>query len=197
MGRIFCIAGKSGVGKDTLYNALVQENIENLDRVVSFTTRPKRRAETDGVEYNFVTAEQMGQYERSGRILERRKYRTVEGDWYYFTLDIDLSGGRNYILITTLDVIEVLYHRYGAENVFVFYLHASDRVRLERSINREELQAHPNYVEVCRRFLADEEDFRKEKLSALQMPERIDTELDIKENIRRMSLIVSRFTEKN
>ena len=37
--------------------------------------------------------------------------------------------------------------------------------RLERSLKRERKQEHPRYAEVCRRFLADEEDFSEENLA--------------------------------
>ena len=37
---------------------------------------------------------------------------------------------------------------------------------LLRAIKREKKQEHPNFKEVCRRYLADEEDFSEEKLQA-------------------------------
>lgn len=39
-----------------------------------------------------------------------------------------------------------------------------DGVRLERALNRERKQAFPKYEEMCRRFLADSEDFSEEKI---------------------------------
>ena len=42
-----------------------------------------------------------------------------------------------------------------------------DGVRLERALRRERQQREPNYAELCRRFLADEEDFAEEKLRRL------------------------------
>ena len=41
-----------------------------------------------------------------------------------------------------------------------------DEQRLLRAIKREKKQEHPNFKEVCRRYLADEEDFSEEKLQA-------------------------------
>ncbi len=44
------------------------------------------------------------------------------------------------------------------------YVEVDDRERLLRSIERERCQEMPKYKEVCRRFLADEEDFKEENL---------------------------------
>ncbi len=38
------------------------------------------------------------------------------------------------------------------------------RVRLQRAMHREEKQENPRYDEMCRRFLADEEDFSEDKI---------------------------------
>ena len=46
------------------------------------------------------------------------------------------------------------------------YIEVEDGVRLERALKREQQQASPKYAEMCRRFLADEKDFSKERLAA-------------------------------
>ena len=38
-----------------------------------------------------------------------------------------------------------------------------DGVRLQRALDREKTQKHPKYQELCRRYLADEQDFSQEK----------------------------------
>ena len=44
------------------------------------------------------------------------------------------------------------------------YIEVEDGVRLERALKREQQQASPKYAEMCRRFLADQDDFSEEKL---------------------------------
>ena len=44
------------------------------------------------------------------------------------------------------------------------YIHVEDGERLQRALNREKTQKVPKYAEMCRRFLADEKDFAKERL---------------------------------
>ena len=52
------------------------------------------------------------------------------------------------------------------------YVEVDDDQRLWRSICRERRQATPNYDEVCRRFLADQQDFSEAELSRLGISKR-------------------------
>ena len=54
---IICIVGKTSSGKDSV--AKIAKELFNLDMVVSYTTRPKRDYETDGVEHYFISKERM------------------------------------------------------------------------------------------------------------------------------------------
>lgn len=51
MGKIFYVMGKSASGKDTIYKKLL-ERFPGLKTVVTYTTRPIRDGETEGVEYH-------------------------------------------------------------------------------------------------------------------------------------------------
>ena len=44
------------------------------------------------------------------------------------------------------------------------YIEVEDKIRLLRAIHREEEQEKLKYAELCRRFLADEQDFSEENL---------------------------------
>ncbi len=48
-----------------------------------------------------------------------------------------------------------------------------DGIRLQRALNRERTQAEPKYAEMCRRFLADSEDFSQEKIERAGISRRI------------------------
>jgi len=56
-GKLFIISGPSGVGKSTLVRSLLQgdECKGLLHRVITYTTRPPREYEQDGVDYHFIT----------------------------------------------------------------------------------------------------------------------------------------------
>lgn len=174
MGKLFVIMGKSATGKDSLYGRLLERNPQ-LKRVISYTTRPIRAGETNGREYHFVSREQMDQMEAQGRIIECRRYDTVLGPWFYFTADdgqIDFTGG-DYIIITTLEGYERLRAYYGADSIIPIYIEVEDFERLARAMERERSQESPCVPELCRRFLADEEDFSEEKLRKAGIGNRI------------------------
>ncbi|WP_010240878.1 guanylate kinase [Clostridium arbusti] len=166
MSKIFCLLGKSGCGKDTIFKRLMDHKKLNLKPIVSYTTRPKRDGETDGVEYYFINKRKLKQYESMGRIIEVRKYSTVNGDWYYSTIDDgQISIKENsYLIIVTLDAYKSLQQYFGIDMVIPIYITLDDGIRLERALKREEKEENPNYNELCRRFLADENDFSVEKL---------------------------------
>ena len=169
MGKIYCLMGKSASGKDTLYQRLLNNKKLRLKSIVPYTTRPIREGEVDGETYHFCTAKEADQMQKEGRVIEMRTYQTVHGPWSYFTADdgqIDLKKG-NFLLIGTLEVYEKLVAYFGAEHIVPLYIHVDDGQRLLRAVQREMKQAEPKYAELCRRFLADEEDFSKEKQKSL------------------------------
>lgn len=167
MGNIFCLMGKSSSGKDTIFKLLKEEKELRLQPVIPYTTRPIRTNEKNGIDYNFIDEAALDHYDKIGKIIEKRLYNTVNGIWYYCTIDdgqIDLSKG-NYILIVTLEAYKSLQIYFGYQNVFPIYIAVEDVIRLERALAREKKQINPNYDELCRRFLADNVDFSIDKLS--------------------------------
>lgn len=165
MGKIFCLMGKSASGKDTIYKELLKRNSLSLSTIVPCTTRPIRQGEKNGVEYFFYTEEQLQELEKQGKIIEMRQYNTVYGVWKYFTADdgqIDLNRN-NYILIGTLEAYLELRRYYGEDVVVPLYIDLDDGERLSRALARERQQENPKYAEMCRRFLADQQDFSPEK----------------------------------
>lgn len=173
MGKIYCMMGKSSSGKDTLYQKVL-ERLPQIHRVVPYTTRPIREGEQDGVEYHFVDDKQLAELETDGKIVELRAYNTIHGIWKYFTVDdgqIDLEQG-DYLLIGTLETYGKIREYYGAEHLVPIYIEVEDGERLARALERERRQAVPKYKEMCRRFLADEEDFCEENLKRLGIDKR-------------------------
>ena len=169
MGKIFLVMGKSATGKDHIYKSVMTSMSDVLTPVVTYTTRPIRESEKNGVEYNFVTISEMEALKAQGKVVESRCYHTTKGDWYYFTCDdgqINVKD-HNSIMIVTPEAYAALKAFYGADAIRPVYVVSADADRLRRSIKREEKQAEPNYREVCRRYLADEEDFSEEVLKEL------------------------------
>lgn len=167
MGKIYYIMGKSSSGKDTLFKA-VCDRMPELRTVTLYTTRPAREGERDGVEYFFVSDDQLGKYTEQGKVIELRTYNTIHGEWKYATIDdgqINLDEA-DYLMIGTLESYKKLCAYYGKDMLVPIYIEVEDGERLSRALIRERQQATPRYAEMCRRFLADTEDFSEENLEA-------------------------------
>ena len=76
---------------------------------------------------------------------------------------------------------------FGEEKIVPVYIQVEDGERLLRAVAREQKEAEPKYAELCRRFLADEEDFSEERLQRAGVEvrfENIDLEKCLKERER-------------
>lgn len=166
MGRIFYVMGKSASGKDTIYNRLMAEEEIRFQTMVGYTTRPMREQETEGREYHFIDERELAELERQGKVVEKRGYDTMYGKWYYCTVDdgsIDFDH-EDYLLIGTLKAYRDLCGYFGQDRLVPIYIEVEDYVRLTRAMERERQQSVPKYTEMCRRFVADAEDFSEEKI---------------------------------
>lgn len=193
MGKIFLLMGKSTSGKDTIYRALIKEEEFSLKKVLPYTTRPMRDGEADGVEYFFKTEEEYQAIKAAKKIIEERTYYTNYGPWRYFTADdgqINLLTG-NYLVIGTLESYCYIRDYFGKENVLPILIDVDAKIRLQRAMHREEKQEHPRYDEMCRRFLADEEDFSEKKISEAGVSRRFFNNAEIENCIKEISKYIS------
>ena len=158
--------GKSSVGKDHVYARLISDEALHLKKLILYTTRPMRDGEKNGREYFFVDETKLKELEKNGKLIEKRAYHTVHGVWNYFTADdgqIDLEQN-SYLGIGTPESYRKLKEYYGEAAVLPVYLEVETGERLTRALNREKMAENRRYAEMCRRFLADEEDFSEDKL---------------------------------
>ena len=179
MGRIFYLMGKSSTGKDSFYKQLISDETLRLKKIVMYTTRPIRAQEKNGEEYFFVNDERLARLEADRKVIERRSYNTVHGVWHYFTVcddQIDLTKD-SYVVIGTLESY-VASKKYFGEGVLVpIYIEVDDGVRLQRALDREREQSKPKYREMCRRFIADSDDFSEENIAAAGITRRFENDV--------------------
>jgi len=178
MGKIICLMGKSSSGKDTIFRELLQEGTLGLRTIVPYTTRPIRTGETDGVDYHFTDEEGFQKLLEEGKIIEERAYNTVHGLWRYFTVaDETIELDRyDYCVIGTLEAYINIRDYFGAVRVLPVYIEIDDGERLQRALSRERSQKEPKYEEMCRRFLADCQDFSEEKIMGAGITRRFANE---------------------
>ncbi len=103
--HLFVLAAPSGAGKTTLVHALTRNN-PDLRFSISYTTRPQRRNEANGVDYLFVEEAEFLELERAGALLESAvvfdnhygtsREQVVEhlGAGHNVILEIDWQGAR-------------------------------------------------------------------------------------------------------
>lgn len=165
MGKIICLMGKSSTGKDTIFKRLLDEGTLGLKTIVPYTTRPIRDGEREGVEYFFTDEAGFRRLKEQGKIIEDREYQTFHGLWRYFTVDDgQIRNDENYLMIGTLEAFCHLQNYFGRDKILPVMIELDDGVRLQRALERERKQENPRYEEMCRRFLADSEDFSEQKM---------------------------------
>ena len=167
--KIIYIMGKSSAGKDTIYKILKEKM--DVNTYVMYTTRPIRDGEIDGITYNFITSEEMKEYidgEKRQRLIEYRTYNTVHGPWTYATIDdSQFETDKDMLMLGTLESyvkVKDNFDRNSDVELIPIYVEVPDNIRLKRAIEREETQKQPKYAELCRRFIADTNDFSEENL---------------------------------
>ncbi|OUO98815.1 guanylate kinase [Drancourtella sp. An210] len=175
MGKIFYLMGKSSSGKDTIFQE-IKKKMPMLRTVTLYTTRPMREGEKEGREYFFTDEETLRMFLESDKVIELREYQTIHGIWKYFTADdgqICLDDS-NYLMIGTLDSYGKMRAYFGEEKIMPVYVEVEDGERLMRALQRERMQEEPKYAEMCRRFLADTEDFSEEKIRKYRISARFE-----------------------
>lgn len=168
MGKMIYLMGKSSTGKDTIYRRLIAWKELKFKKIVPYTTRPIRFGEKEGKEYHFTDDVGYERLKALGKVIEARAYHTYHGLWRYFTVDdgsIDLEH-ENYLIIGTLESYVKTAEYFGEGQVIPVLLELDDGIRLQRALGRERKQENPRYEELCRRYLADAEDFSEEKIEA-------------------------------
>lgn len=100
-GHLFIVSGLTGGGKTTITQAALKNLSEKLPifKVVTYTTRPPRPNEREGVDYGFVSESEFQSMKLHGDFLETTLY---DGYWYGSPKAI-LSGcaaGKSFILVT-------------------------------------------------------------------------------------------------
>ena len=149
--KIVALVGKSGCGKDTCLQQICLKYPKIFNRIIASTTRPQRYNETNGQDYYFLSNLDFTREVLNGNMLEATEFN----DWFYGTSINALSRDMVNVGIFSPAAIEALIDNPVIDLVIV-YIDAPDKQRLMRALQREK---NPNCHEICRRFLADENDF--------------------------------------
>ena len=121
--------GLSGSGKTTLKKGLILKYPPLYKVLVSYTTRPKRFGETNGVEYNFVS----DKYFEENKLELKRNI----GDGYVYGVDIkDFYSKERKILLTSFNVAGICKIEEWKMQIVVFFLDVPAHICKKRLLNR-------------------------------------------------------------
>jgi guanylate kinase len=129
-GQLFIVSAPSGTGKTTLVERLVQ-CVPDLRLSRSYTSRPARVGEQDGVDYNFITRERFDVMVREGQFLE---WADVFGNYYGTSVadtEAMLARGEDVVLVIDVQGARQVRSR-GIETIDIFVLPPSAAVLGQR-----------------------------------------------------------------
>ena len=120
--QVVVLSGPSGSGKSTIVNRLVTESPVKLVKMISATTRPKRKNETDGEDYYFLTSDEFSKIRSNGGFVECEEVHS-SGFWYG-TLHSELhraskEGGWAFLEIDVKGALSVMEQYPGAITIFL------------------------------------------------------------------------------
>ena len=157
--KIFALLGYMGVGKDTILKQVLKD-MDDVKPIISTTTRPMRKGETEGVEYYFIDDTEF--FRRGTDFVEQRIYHTkvkengVEKDatWRYGIERAELEKDDYLIVIVDSVGYKELKDYVGNGRIVPIFISAPQEELKARALARGDLEA-----EVDRRLKDDYERF--------------------------------------
>ena len=161
---VIVLMGKSCCGKDCVRRELERWGYNNI---VSYTSRPIRENEVDGIDYNFVNRGQFEKMIMTEQMIEYRTYNTLfngnPDTWYYGLRKEKLDFSNKHVVILDLDGVENFIKYYGRKNCFIVYMCCPREERKRRAIERGSF----DITEWKRRLIDDDKAFKAKKLNKL------------------------------
>ena len=148
--KIIAISGFSGAGKDTIAKDIAK--LFDLNIVVSYTTRPRRPNEEEGVEYFFISDNEFCTKLIKNKLLITRCYETVFGNWFYGVREEKFLNNRTNIIILDNTGYEQLIKHFDHKNVIGIFIDTPEELRKERA---KQQRADFNEDEWNRRYQDD------------------------------------------
>lgn len=153
MGRVIVIVGQIASGKTTLARFMEAHGFE---RIVTYTTRPKRNGEKDGISYHFLSAEEFLEKAEAGFFAEDMGFTAKFGYVRYGTSkeSLETADGANKVIVLNPEGVRNL--KEAGYNIFTVYLDMPQEILIRRALRRGDEAA-----EIGRRITDDTRLFRR------------------------------------
>lgn len=157
--KLIAIIGRSASGKDHLFRHALKNN-PSLNPVIHYTTRPRRDGEVDGRDYFFVTETEFQRKEDNYEFFSITSFR----DWRYGVDSNSFDPNKVNIGIFNPFEISQLHGFFKDKfQLIIIETQAEEQARYNRSLERLSPFDEEGLKELCRRNLADKEDFKSIK----------------------------------
>ncbi len=141
---MLALIGESASGKSTIQNILCDNY--GFKKIITYTTRPKREGEYDGVDYYFITQEDYEEKLKNNFFFENATYN----GWNYGTARKDVEGNTdNKVIVLTPSGLRKFKSNRKID-IFSVYINVDRKSRIIKILNRGD-----NIEEAYRRNLSD------------------------------------------
>lgn len=169
--KLLTIIGESCTGKSELETRISKQGYH---KAVSFTTRPMREGEVDGLDYHYITNEEFDKLEKDGKLYEKTEY-TVDGElWRYGLTKDSFSQDKPNVAVINFEGLKQLLDREELKGrIFVLVMQSEIDDRINRYLKRENVDIYSNKHSknssvvkdrLLQRIIQDHRDFKIENL---------------------------------
>ena len=159
--KLILLIGCMASGKDTILKEMINEGY--AEPVISHTSRPMRKGEKDGIEYHFVSTEEMLKMKENNEFIEFKSYKAANNEkWYYGVNKNSLEKGlsKNYILIVDITGMRQIKEYFKDDKnmeITTIFLDVDKETRRKRAIRRDDMTLE-KVKEIERRLKADDKE---------------------------------------
>lgn len=146
--RTIVLTGPMASGKTYLAKYL---ETKGYKRIVTYTTRPQREGEINGVDYFFIDKKDFREAELEGFFAESTYYDTIFGRWFYGSAKEDYNTQEDSVIVLNPEGVMALAK---GTKAFVVWLDLPEKLLLKRAHERAD-----DINEVLRRLEDDKRHF--------------------------------------
>lgn len=144
------MTGASASGKTEIAKIIIHKY--GFKKMVTYTTRPKREGEENGIDYHFISLSEFEAKARQGEFLETTLYNHN----YYGTAFKDASYDK--VLIVDTKGANIL-HEQLKNRILIFFLETPKTLRMERMKERGDA-----IEDIFKRLACDDRDFARDNM---------------------------------